>query len=285
MHGRWATTTSSGRARAPDEVLGRRDSGARGRGSCFCRTWRSRDEMADVGAPGASRSRPSPRAGARLVSRSKWSSIARFWVRDDHLLDPRTDASSTAYWMTGLWDQRQRLFGLCPGRRRKWVPHPRAGKRLRTHIAPRGRGMPVRTGALPTVASDVLGARPRRASARPRGTHGPRSSGRPRRGTRRLASLCSITRAPPGSGWRGIPRMFRHVRTAVRSVSAALLLVRVALRDQVPRLTHGRSAAPRGPASARCRRGAGATCRSEVEPRPAICSPDRISPRRPRRVP
>src|SRR5262245_61970776 len=87
----------------------------------------------------------SPFSSSRRSSsydRSKWSSIARFWLEVTMMTCsmPAATASSTAYWMTGLSTRGSISFGcaLVAGRNR--VPHPAAGNTaFRTRIEPHER--------------------------------------------------------------------------------------------------------------------------------------------------
>src|ERR1035437_2239130 len=84
----------------------------------------------------------SPRDSSSCSSsrfRSKWSSIARFWLLVMMMTCsiPASTASSTAYWMTGLSTSGSISFGWALVAGRKRVPQPAAGKTaFRTRILP-----------------------------------------------------------------------------------------------------------------------------------------------------
>src|SRR6185369_8944166 len=72
--------------------------------------------------------------------RSKWSSMARFWLEVTMITCsmPDATASSTAYWMTGLSTSGSISLGWAFVAGRKRVPHPAAGKTaFRTRMKPR----------------------------------------------------------------------------------------------------------------------------------------------------
>src|SRR6185436_6358723 len=92
------------------------------------RTWRSFSI-----SPFSSRRRSSS------YDRSKWSSIARFWLEVTMITCsmPAATASSTAYWMIGLSTSGSISFGCAFVAVRNRVPHPAAGNTaFRTRIEP-----------------------------------------------------------------------------------------------------------------------------------------------------
>ncbi len=88
----------------------------------------------------------SPFSSSRCSSskeRSKWSSIARFWLEVTMMTCsiPAATASSTAYWMIGLSTSGSISLGWALVAGRKRVPQPAAGKTaLRTRIEPQELG-------------------------------------------------------------------------------------------------------------------------------------------------
>jgi hypothetical protein len=70
--------------------------------------------------------------GSSSYDRSKWSSIARFWLEVTMMTCsmPAATASSTAYWMIGLSTSGSISFGCALVAGRKRVPQPAAGRQL-----------------------------------------------------------------------------------------------------------------------------------------------------------
>src|SRR4029079_12436063 len=100
----------------------------------------------------------SPFSSSRCSSsydRSKWSSIARFWLEVTMMTCsmPAATASSTAYWMIGLSTSGSISFGCALVAGRKRVPQPAAGKTaFRTRIEPQGDGSTGRVSIAVVVA-------------------------------------------------------------------------------------------------------------------------------------
>src|SRR3954470_11549241 len=133
------------------------------------RTWRSFSI-----SPFSSSSRSSS------YERSKWSSIARFWL-DVTMITcsiPAATASSTAYWITGLSTSGSISLGCAFVAGRNLVPQPAAGKTaFRTRMEPRVRTVWVGPARIPSALRRTLRAR---SSERKRRVREPADRGRER---------------------------------------------------------------------------------------------------------